>query len=553
MPRFPSRFLASRAIFVAAVTVIALALSAALPHPLAFVPRASAAVSEAVNQGASGKQDPELARQPQPDKAENKSRTKDAEPAVSPEWDPKDPAAVQYADGAWGIAYVDNANPPNLLFRRSLGGADPQYWRDQITVESAAERPVMTRLGNTTALFYGKMVGTVREIFLKTSTDDGATWSAPSQLTSGSPANVFQMQVLNLDGTIHLFWSRSDTSGQLNYITSGNLSGWSAPATVGQPVGPLHDNTLPHFDLVKLASGGWAMTWQNVSLVGNGLPNSANNTGVPVVWVGTAADLSSTTWDNQEVYVTQAFGQSLPKAVAINQDSSGGLSLLYGSRRYPSDEYIYLRTSTDDGATWTPAELFGFEPSRSTGGSGGSYARNPVTVKDNTGTIRVFWDMEAPVYAGSYPAQLFRRDVAPEAGITQISVSKEQMAKCGPCVPSGAFVADPINATTGNFTLPETDFAIPAKGPALSFTRTYNAHRLVDSPLGFGWTHNYNEHLETYSRGEVLVIDGSGRNDLYTPKAGGGWDPPPGRFATLVENPDQSFTLTETDFTAKWS
>ena len=99
-------------------------------------------------------------------------------------------------------------------------------------------------------------------------------------------------------------------------------------------------------------------------------------------------------------------------------------------------------------------------------------ARNPVTVKDNAGTIRVFWDMEAPIYAGAYPPQLFRRDVAPGAGITQISVSKEQMAKCGPCVPSGAFVADPINATTGNFTLPETDFAIPAKGPSLSFTRT---------------------------------------------------------------------------------
>jgi Neuraminidase (sialidase) len=95
-------------------------------------------------------------------------------------------------------------------------------------VEPAAERPAMTRLGNTTALFYGKMVGAVREIFLKTSTDDGATWSAATQLTSGSPAHVFQMQALNLDGTIHLFWSRSDTSGQLQYITSGNLSSWSA-------------------------------------------------------------------------------------------------------------------------------------------------------------------------------------------------------------------------------------------------------------------------------------------------------------------------------------
>lgn len=40
------------------------------------------------------------------------------------DWDPKDPAAVQYADGAWGIVYNDAAIPPNLFFRRSLSGAE---------------------------------------------------------------------------------------------------------------------------------------------------------------------------------------------------------------------------------------------------------------------------------------------------------------------------------------------------------------------------------------------------------------------------------------------
>ncbi|HEU4867639.1 MAG TPA: hypothetical protein VFV09_07930, partial [Actinomycetota bacterium] len=83
------------------------------------------------------------------------------------------------------------------------------------------------------------------------------------------------MQALNLDGTIHLFWSRSDTSGQLQYITSGNLSSWSARATVRQAVGPVAGNTLPHFDVTLLASGTWAMTWLNVSAIGNGLPGSA--------------------------------------------------------------------------------------------------------------------------------------------------------------------------------------------------------------------------------------------------------------------------------------
>jgi YD repeat-containing protein len=480
-----------------------------------------------------------------------KSPVKDLFPAADPDWDPKDPAAVQYSDGAWGIAYVDNANPPNLLFRRSLGGADPQYWRDQLTVESAAERPSMVRLGGTTALFYGKISGGVREVFLKTSTDDGATWSSPTQLTSGSPAHVYEINTVNVDGTIHMFWSLSNTSGQLQYKTSSDLANWSAASTVGQPIGPLQSSTIPTFDIEMLASGEWAMSWLNVSIAGGG-GQPINDLGWPVVWFGKSADLASSSWSNKaELMAGSPFGMRFPKSVTLAQDSAGTVKVAFESQRYPSDQYIYAVSSADAGTTFTGAELVGYEPTRSTNGSGDSYARRPYAVATNEGPVRLFWDMEVPIWAGSYPAQLFRRDLTPGAGITQISVSKEQMAKCGPCVPSGAFVADPINATTGNFTLPETEFMIPGKGPSLSFTRTYNAHRLVDSPLGFGWTHNFAESVQTFSRGEALVIDGTGRNDLYTPKAGGGYDPPPGRFATLVQNPDTTFTLTETDFTVK--
>lgn len=475
-------------------------------------------------------------------------------PPNAAEWDPKNPAAVEYPDGAWGVAYNDGASPPNLLFRRSLGGADPQYWRDALTIEAAAERPSMVRLGGTTALFYGKIpTGTaVREIFLKTSTNDGVTWSSPVQLTSGSPAHVFEIQTLNLDGTVYLFWSRSDTTGVLQYRTSTDLGTWSAPAQAGQPVGKLQGNTYPTFAIEKLSSGQWAMTWLDVSFAGGGVSQPANDPNFPVVWFGRSADLSAGPWtDRVELFANSAFGPRLPKSVALAQDSAGAIQLAYQTERWPSDEYLYLRSSTDGGATFALPELVGYEPSRSTNGSGGVEATNPLAVKTNAGPVRLFWDMQASaVSAGPYPAQLFRRDL-PAGPITQISVSKEQMSKCGPCVPTGAFVADPVNATTGNFTLPETDFAIPATGPALVMARTYNSHRLTDGPLGFGWTMNHDERLQTFSRGEVLVTDATGRADLYTPKAGGGYDPPPGRFATLAQNPDTSFTLKETDHTTK--
>lgn len=169
---------------------------------------------------------PKSLGQTDPDKPESSTDTggesnrgkgpKPKEKGSSGEWDPKDPAAVQYSDGAWGLAYNDAAIPVKLLFRRSLGGADPQYWRDPVTVETGAEIPAMITLGSSTAVFYRKTVGTVGQVFLKTSGDDGATWSAGTQLTSET-TNVYQIQASNVGGTIHLFWSRSDTSGLLQY------------------------------------------------------------------------------------------------------------------------------------------------------------------------------------------------------------------------------------------------------------------------------------------------------------------------------------------------
>jgi hypothetical protein len=163
------------------------------------------------------------------------------------------------------VVYNDASNPVKLLFRRTLGAAEPQYWRDGVTVETGADAPAMVSLGGTTALFYRKAVGTVQQVFLRTSTDDGATWSAPTQLTSEA-VSVYQIQASNVGGTIYMFWSRSDTSGVLQYRTSTNLASWSSPATVGQQIGPLQGNTFPFFDIKKLSSGTWALSWLNVSL-----------------------------------------------------------------------------------------------------------------------------------------------------------------------------------------------------------------------------------------------------------------------------------------------
>lgn len=75
---------------------------------------------------------------------------------------------------------------------------------------------------------------------------------------------------------------------------------------------------------------------------------------------------------------------------------------------------------------------------------------------------------------------------------------------------------DPVNMVTGNMYHEETDLAIPARGLPLLFKRTYNSNATTNGPLGWGWTHSFNQKLkfmDAKSSGKADTIvwtDGSG-------------------------------------------
>ena len=108
------------------------------------------------------------------------------------------------------------------------------------------------------------------------------------------------------------------------------------------------------------------------------------------------------------------------------------------------------------------------------------------------------------------------------------------------------FAGHPVNTRTGNFTHQEVDVTIPTRGLPLTFERSYNSLDTYAGPLGHGWTHNYNMHLEVVSdtvtlmapRGSRLTFNDNG-DDTFIP-----W---PGLRATLVRNPDDTYTLTRGD------
>ncbi|MHB8511873.1 MAG: RHS repeat-associated core domain-containing protein [Actinomycetota bacterium] len=93
----------------------------------------------------------------------------------------------------------------------------------------------------------------------------------------------------------------------------------------------------------------------------------------------------------------------------------------------------------------------------------------------------------------------------------------------------------PVNTLTGSLFETFTDIAIPGRGPALSFVRTYDSTAASsDGPFGFGWTHSYNMSLNI-NGSTVTVIQENGSQIVFTLN-GSTYSAPPREEATLVHN-----------------
>lgn len=60
---------------------------------------------------------------------------------------------------------------------------------------------------------------------------------------------------------------------------------------------------------------------------------------------------------------------------------------------------------------------------------------------------------------------------------------------------SKAKEGDPVEPSTGNFMLEETDLVLPGRGLSLSFTRHYRSGSVVHSTLGAKWDFNWNQYI----------------------------------------------------------
>jgi len=102
----------------------------------------------------------------------------------------------------------------------------------------------------------------------------------------------------------------------------------------------------------------------------------------------------------------------------------------------------------------------------------------------------------------------------------------------------------PVNCATGDFWHTFSDISLVGRGLPLAVTRTYNsALASTDGSFGFGWSSDIT--MSAIKEGEdVTIRQEDGSTDTFTPNGSGGYATPSSVFATLVENPDGSYTFT---------
>jgi RHS repeat-associated protein len=115
-------------------------------------------------------------------------------------------------------------------------------------------------------------------------------------------------------------------------------------------------------------------------------------------------------------------------------------------------------------------------------------------------------------------------------------------------------VGAPINVTNGNMYLRQEDYALPAVGPALDITRTYNSNSQRIGLFGRGWSTDYDQSIAANDSNLARYSQSDGRAIYLARTVGstGSLLPLEGDFhGSLVQNGGSGFALTMKDGTVR--
>jgi RHS repeat-associated protein len=104
---------------------------------------------------------------------------------------------------------------------------------------------------------------------------------------------------------------------------------------------------------------------------------------------------------------------------------------------------------------------------------------------------------------------------------------------------------DPVNTSTGEFFENDTDLTVHGRGPGLQMARTYSSQRAsFPGPLGYGWSFAYDMRITQPTSTSAEVTHENGSISRFTEDAAGVYSASSWVMASLVRNPDLTWTLT---------
>jgi len=210
--------------------------------------------------------------------------------------------------------------------------------------------------------------------FIK-STNHGATWSSPIQVSGGTWADKPWIATSASGADVYITWT---TRGNLFAVSSHNSgSTWSSPLQVTNETGHYY-----------YSNGGAVLPNGNAVMVGSEYPESGNATGAtgPVPIVEFRTTNGGTSWSRTVVDTLNTGATYETSSVTtVAADANGTLVLVYsGSNVVGATGHVYVRRSTDSGLTWGSATEI-------TNSAAGADATSVAAAGTGNGQFTVTW------------------------------------------------------------------------------------------------------------------------------------------------------------------
>ena len=347
---------------------------------------------------------------------------------------------------------------------------------------------------------------------MRTSLATGATSTMAIMGSSGSD----RPRTLTFAGDKNLYWSDYSTIFKMNPVT----------------------NSYSSYLVLPSAQYIYGMASDASNLYVATLTTSSPATPI-ILKINLATGVQSTLLTDSSMWSNPTFG-----GYRVQNISVAGGYVYYGEYLPSTGGQVLIAASTTDGTMSAVA------------GQGGGYA-------DGIGSHAAFATIGAAASDGSnlYVADTWNYRIRAVAAI------KPPTANGGPTLPgeqtgggSGAenscakCIGDPVDTATGALLEHGNDLAVPGRGPALSWGRSYDSLSAGQlGPLGYGWTAGYGTNLRVdpnlgtaplASSPYVNLVEDNGATLTFARQTDGSYKAAPRVLATLVQRTDGSWVFT---------